>query len=56
MRLVCKLCGAPAKEAEDGRHRHEGEPFDDASGFCDRYGYPIPVREVPEQKGEADRG
>ncbi len=47
--LVCKLCGAPAHLASDGNYRHSGQPFEDGSGFCDKYGYPIPVEEKPAQ-------
>lgn len=38
----CKLCGAFAERRGDC-FRHANEPFEDGSGFCDRYGYPIDV-------------
>ncbi len=41
--LTCSLCGSPAYLDEDGFHRHANDPFEDASTFCDRYGYPIMV-------------
>jgi hypothetical protein len=45
--LVCKLCGAPAERTEDGSIRHAGEPWEDGSGFCEKYGYPIPAKVPP---------
>lgn len=44
--LVCSLCKAPAGLAADGNYRHTGTPFEDASAFCEKYGYPIPVEEA----------
>ena len=44
-KLVCALCGAAARLADDGFYRHAKQPFEDQSTFCDRYGYPIPVRD-----------
>jgi hypothetical protein len=40
---VCALCGAPAKLTNEGIYRHSGQPFEDASAFCEKYGYPIPT-------------
>lgn len=47
-KMVCKLCGCQAKWSEDElvwRHKvdTEQELFD--SSFCDKYGYPIDVKE-----------
>lgn len=40
----CKLCGAYAEfRVDEGVYRHANQPFEDASTFCDKYGYPIPV-------------
>lgn len=45
MSLVCTLCGSAATLADDGYWRHANPPHVDASTFCDKYGYPIQVRE-----------
>lgn len=44
--LKCALCGCRAHLAKDGYYRHaEVEaPMSDGSGFCEKYGYPIPVK------------
>jgi hypothetical protein len=42
--LVCTLCGADAHLAADGVYRHTKDALQDASTYCDRYGYPIEVR------------
>lgn len=41
---VCALCGADAKFSADGTWRHARRPFEDQSTFCDKYGYPIPIK------------
>lgn len=40
---TCQICGAAAYLTPEGVYRHANDPFEDASGFCDKYGYPIPV-------------
>lgn len=55
MVIVCALCGAPAKLAENGNYRHSGEPWEDGSGLCEKYGYPIPVRVVSDAAADPNR-
>lgn len=47
-RLICAICESPAEWIHhEGCYRHEGEPRDARfanQGFCDKYGYPIPVK------------
>lgn len=46
--MVCAICESAAEWIHhDGCYRHEGEPSDARfanQGFCDKYGYPIPVK------------
>lgn len=42
-KLVCRLCGSDAHLAKDGEYRHAKQGWEDASTFCEKYGYPIPV-------------
>ena len=49
--IVCALCGADARLADDGYYRHAKQPFEDVSTFCEKYGYPIPAK----PRGEAEK-
>ena len=46
--LVCTICGCEAEYcSDDDVWRHKGDPSDKQymmQTFCDKYGYPIPVR------------
>lgn len=44
-RVVCAICKNPAVwDGEVWRHDVSTEELQFASSFCERYGYPIPVR------------
>lgn len=47
--MICTLCNGLAEFCGDeGVFRHAGEPFEKGTMeqiFCDRYGYPIQVKE-----------
>ena len=45
--IICTLCKSPAYAAPDGYFRHANKPWEDASSFCEKYGYPISVETVP---------
>ena len=46
---VCTRCGEPAEyQMEEGVWRHKGSPRDPnyfGQTFCDRYGYPIDIKD-----------
>lgn len=60
-RLICAICESPAEWIHHERcYRHEGEPRDARfanQGFCERYGYPIPVKsaELARLRAENER-
>jgi hypothetical protein len=43
--MVCTICNSPAYIADDGFFRHANDGFEDGSTFCDKYGYPIKVKQ-----------
>jgi hypothetical protein len=55
--MCCTLCGSPAYfSVKEQVWRHAGEPHEmvyAAQSFCDKYGYPIQVRPIPERKPDA---